>query len=312
MADILPVILPVFILIGAGYLVARLSWMSAQVVDALMVFTQRFAIPCLLFRGIATVDLGVAFRPGLLLSFYSAALICFVLGCVLAAKLFGHRPGVAVAIGFCALFSNSALLGLPITERAYGADALASNFAILSMHAPFLYFIGISTMEYFRADGRGLLSTLKTIGREMSRNTLMMGVFLGLLMNFSGLPFDSGPLRDTVDLMANAALPVALFGLGGVLVRYGMSRDNLPEVLMICLLSLIVHPGIAYLLGAHLFHITQAEMRSAVITAAMAPGINVYIFANIYDRAKATAAASVLIGTALTLVTASLWIIFIG
>jgi malonate transporter len=44
-----------------------------------------------------------------------------------------------VAIGFVPLFANSVLLGLPITERAYGADALAGNFAIISIHAAYCY-----------------------------------------------------------------------------------------------------------------------------------------------------------------------------
>ena len=48
---------------------------------------------------------------------------------------------------FCCLFSNSVLLGLPITERAYGVDALTGNFAIVAMHAPFCYGLGITAME---------------------------------------------------------------------------------------------------------------------------------------------------------------------
>jgi predicted permease len=40
----------------------------------------------------------------------------------------------------------------------------------------------------------------------------------------------------------------------------------------------------------------------------MAPGVNAYIFANMYGHARRVAASSVLIGTALTLVTAWLWL----
>ncbi len=54
-------------------------------------------------------------------------------------------------IGFCCLFSNSVLLGLPITERAYGPDALTGNFAIIAFHAPFCYGLGITAMEIVRA-----------------------------------------------------------------------------------------------------------------------------------------------------------------
>ena len=49
-------------------------------------------------------------------------------------------------------------------------------------------------------------------------------------------------------------------------------------------------------------------MRSAVVTGAMAPGVNAYIFANIYGHAKRVAASSVLLSTALTIVTAWVWL----
>ena len=39
------------------------------------------------------------------------------------------------------------MLGLAITERAYGPDALQANFAIITMHAPFCYGLGITIME---------------------------------------------------------------------------------------------------------------------------------------------------------------------
>ena len=48
--------------------------------------------------------------------------------------------------------------------------------------------------------------------------------------------------------------------------------------------------------------------RSALITAAVAPGINTYVFANIYDRAKRVAASSVLVTTAAALFTVWFWL----
>ena len=117
---ILLVVIPVFLVMGAGFAATRSGVFSSSAVDGLMVFTQSFAIPCLLFRALADLDLGAVFDPRLLLSFYAGAVVSFALGILGARKLFHHRPGEAVAIGFGALFSNSVLLGLPIMEHAYG------------------------------------------------------------------------------------------------------------------------------------------------------------------------------------------------
>jgi len=53
----LDVIVPVFLVLGAGYLVTRAKLFQVAHVDGLMSFTQHFAIPCLLFRATSTLDL---------------------------------------------------------------------------------------------------------------------------------------------------------------------------------------------------------------------------------------------------------------
>ena len=120
MQALLEVILPVFIVIGFGYLSVWRKWFSDAGVDALMRFTQGFAIPCLLFRAIANLDLQTYFNPPILISYYLAATIGFLLAMTLARTVFGRAWPDSVAIGFVCLFSNSVLLGLPITERAFG------------------------------------------------------------------------------------------------------------------------------------------------------------------------------------------------
>jgi malonate transporter and related proteins len=308
--EILVVVLPVFLVIGAGYLATRTGVFSSSAVDGLMVFTQSFAIPCLLFRALADLDLGAVFNPRLLISFYAGAVIAFALGILGARRLFHRRPGEAVAIGFGALFSNSVLLGLPIMERAYGTAALAPNFAIISIHAPVCYLIGITTMEFARADGRSLAETARAVARAMFRNGLMIALALGFVVNLGHIPVP-GPVHGALDMMANSALPAALFGLGGVLTRYAI-RASLAEAGMIAGLSLILHPAIAYFLSHTVFGLSQDFVRSAVMTAAMAPGVNTYVFASMYARGQAQAASAVLLATGLLVLTASAWLALLG
>ena len=153
MAALLDVILPVFLVIGFGYLAVWKGYFSDAGVDGLMKFTQNFAIPCLLFRAISTLDLGQNFDLALLGSFYAGALTGFAAGLLGARFFFGRDWEDSVAIGFCCLFSNSLLLGLPITERAYGVTALEANYAIIAVHSPFCYAVGITAMEIARNRG---------------------------------------------------------------------------------------------------------------------------------------------------------------
>lgn len=306
MLGTLSVVMPVFLLIGAGYLAVWRRLFADSAVDGLMVFTQKFAIPCLLFTGVATLDLGAEFDPWLMLAFYAGSTTNFILGILGARFLFGRPWPDCVAIGFVPLFANSVLLGLPITERAFGADALAANFAIISVHAGFCYLLGITTMEIVRSGGRGGVAMVGKVARAIFSNALMIGIMLGFAVNLSGLPIP-GVLRDALDLMIRAALPAALFGLGGILYRYKPEGD-VAIVAFVCGLALILHPAITYTLGAGVAGLTEAQLRSAVVTAAMAPGINSYLFSDMYGVARRVAATSVLVGTALSVLTATAWI----
>ena len=308
MNALLEVILPVFVVIGFGYAAARVGVFTAEMIDNVMRFAQTFAVPCLLFRSVATLDLGTAFDPGLMLSFYIGAYACFAVG-FLGAKVLFRRPTTdAVAIGFVCLFSNSLLLGLPITERAYGPDALAGNYAILSIHAPMFYAFGIVLMEAVRHHGTGLsvAAIAAKALRAIFSNALVLGITAGLAVNITNLPLPVS-VFDGIDLLASAAIPTALFGLGGVLTRYRPEGDRL-TIAMVCAISLILHPAITYTLGRFAFGIDTAQLRSAVMTAAMAPGVNAYLFAAMYGVAMRVAASAVLLATAASIVTIWGWL----
>jgi predicted permease len=165
-------------------------------------------------------------------------------------------------------------------------------------------------MELARTDHRGVLDTARAVARAMFRNALMIGLALGFAVNLGHLPFP-GPVRGAVDMMANAALPAALFGLGGVLTRYAI-RASLAEAGMIAALSLVLHPALTYGLGQGVFHLGPAFLRSAVVTAAMAPGVNAYVFASLYSRGQAQAASAVLLATGLSVLTVSFWLAILG
>ncbi len=307
--SLIDVILPVFLVIGAGYATTRAGYFKSEHVDGIMRFTQGFAIPCLLFRAIADLDLSASFDPALLVSFYSAAFVCFLAGVCGARVIFKRDWEDSIAIGFCCLFSNSVLLGLPITERAYGAENLTGNYAIVAFHSPFCYGVGITAMEIVRNRGSGGIKTVTSVLNAMFRNVLILGIALGFIVNLTGFV-----IPETVDsalsLVIRAALPGALFALGGVLVQYRPEGD-LKAIFYVCTISLLLHPVLMWTFGKTV-SLQQDLFRSGVLTAAMAPGFNGYIFANMYGRAKRVAASSVLIATGLSLFTVWGWLIVLG
>ena len=307
MGLLLDVILPVFVVIGFGYGMAKWGGMAETAVDALMRFSQGIAVPCLLFRQISLLDLKTSFDPGLITSFYAGAFLCFAAGFFGAWKLFGRPLEEAVTTGFACMFSNSLLLGLSITERAYGTAALTGNYAIIALHSPMFYAFGITLMELVRSHGQGLTAgalTLKVLKAIFSQS-LVLAISLGFIVNLLHLPLP-GALDAATDMLGKAGLPTALFGLGGVLYRYRPEGDK-GLITLIVGVSLLLHPTVTYGLG-RLFQLDVASLRSATITAAMPPGANAYLFAHLYAVGRRANASAVLIATALSIGTAWVWL----
>ena len=305
MQALLDVILPVFLVVGFGYIVVWRKVFSTAAVDGLMSYTQNFAIPCLLFMALIKIDLGQAYSFRLMGSYYIGAASGFALGFLGARYIFKRSAEDSVAIGFVSLFSNSVMMGLAITERAYGVDALVANFAIVSLHAPFCYFVGITAMEIAKSDGDSISQVALNVGKSMMKNALFIAILLGLLVNIADVALPQAFL-DGTNMVATTALPAALFGMGGVLYQYRPEGD-FGAIAWVVGISLLVHPAIVWSLG-QLWGLSVSELRSAVLTSAMAPGINCYIFASMYNRAKRVAASGVLIATALSVLTIWCWL----
>jgi predicted permease len=260
-----------------------------------------------LFRAIWTLDLGNSFELPLMISFYTGTVTGFLAGLFAGRFVFKRGWEDAVAIGFTCLFANSMLLGLAITERAYGSDALSSNYAIVAIHSPIGYGIGITAMEIARAHTNGTRAKElpATVLRAMLRNALIVGIAFGAIFNFLNVEMPK-PFTDALDMVIRTALPAALFAMGGVLCQYRPQGD-MRVILFVCAVSLVLHPTITWVLGSS-FGLSHDAFRSAVVTAAMAPGINAYVFANMYGRARRVAASSVLVATGLSTVTAWFWL----
>ena len=305
------IIIPVFIIIALGYLSTLFKFLKISEIQILTKFAQNIALPCLLFVNIYQLDLVSVFSLNLLLTFYISAGISFIIG-ILGGYYFLKSLTNSIPIGFCCLFSNSLLLGLPITELALGTEALESNFIIVAFHAPFCYLLGISAMEISINGNQNLLIAYKKILKSILSNALTLGIILGFLFNVSHLPMPYF-LIDALKLLSTAGIPIALFALGGVLTQYKEKVINsLPHSIMIAFISLFIQPLLTVYFGRNIFIITEEELRSAIITAAMAPGVNAFTFSNMYQKSIEIAASSVILCTAISIFSSAFWITYIN
>ena len=303
---LLQIVAPVFLVVAAGYAAIRSRLLPDAGVDPMVRTTVSVLMPSLLFLAMLRVDLGTAVDARAVAAFFGAITVGFFLALGLSRLVWRRRPGETIAVGFSAFFGNVVMLGIPISARAYGDEVSAAVFGLIAFHGTYNYFVGFVAMEMIRRDRTSVFAGFRRAFVTTVKNPLMIGLLGGIAVNLSGLSLP-GVLLDALDMLAAAALPVALFSLGGVLTRYRL-RDEIAEALMVSAVSLLALPALAWTLAQDVFGLPPEFVRAIVILAAMPPGLNGYVFASLYDRAVGTAANAMLIGTVLSIGTITFWL----
>jgi len=302
-------VLPIFAIIGLGILSVRVGLMTDAHIDAIDRFVFNLAMPALLFHALARTELPETLPWGLWLSFYSAMLICWVLGVLLARTVLRRPFSDAVIIGFGGGQGNTVMLGIPIILTAFGDEAGVPLFFLLAFHGLILITLATLVLEMGRHAGSGAgerpsaWKVLRDGLATTARNPVILGLGLGLIYGQLGLGLPA-PVDRSLELFGGAAIPCALFVLGGMLTRYQV-RKSLSAVAVTAGMKLIVHPALVLVLAAFVFRLPPLWIATATTLAAMPTGVYSSILANRFRAAPDAASSSVVLATALSLVTIS-------
>jgi predicted permease len=218
------------------------------------------------------------------------------LGLVLSRQFFGRKPGEATVGAMTSSYVNSANLGIPVAIQVLGDAAFLTGVLLFQV----LVITPLVLTLLDRDADRGLrparLATLPL------RNPVILGLAAGTLCSALGWyppPAIAGPLS----LLGNAAVPAALVALGLSLTVHGRGAvGERTEVLWLSILKLLVQPLLAYLFGL-LAQLRPADLLALVVCAALPTAQNAYIFAREYGQADSVARGTVIVSTALSMLT---------
>ncbi|ADZ68672.1 AEC family transporter [Polymorphum gilvum] len=313
--QILSIVLPVFVLVGIGYVAARTGILSRSVGEALGEYVYVIAVPVLLFRTLATSSAHEASPWALWLVYFVGAAVTWTAATLIVRRGFGREARAGVIAGMSAAFANTAMVGIPLISAVFGEAGLVPLFLILSVHMPVATVATAILMERAAAlDGVGAarppLEILRTVLANLATNPIVIAIGCSVLWRLTGLPVE-GLFADVLGRIAATTLPVALLSLGMSMVLYGI-RGNLAPGLILSLLKVGVMPALVYVLAAHVAGLPPLWVGVATLTAACPTGINAFIFANRYGTGHAMSANSITITTAGAVLTTGLWVLFLG
>lgn len=308
MVEIFTIIAPVFAIMFLGYGLGKTSLFPDKSSDILITFVWYVAIPALMFRAIASADLPTASELLLVVAYYGSLLLLYAIALLVSKLLFKLTPAEQGIFALSSCFANGGFIGIPLMEGAFGDEGVRLLLVILSFHS--LTLLTTTTLIVERAlsvpgEGGVLRKTMRSIGQ----NPLLIALALGLTWSGLQLPFPNW-LDKMLALPAASAPPVGLFAAGMALSNVKIAGD-LKQALTAVGFKLLLLPVMVFVAVTYVIPLPPLWAGVAVLTSALPSGMVAYTFGSHYQTGARRAATTVMISTAVSVLTLSAALLFI-
>jgi predicted permease len=302
MAVLFSIVLPIFALIGAGWLARYFGWMGPAGAYEMNRFVVYLGMPALLFQIMAKASWSQLDQPGFIGAFGLGS------GLIYAATVaVRRRRGGALADasleGLNAAYANVGFIGFPLCLAAFGPSSMAPVTITSILTVCVLFGVAVTVVELGVSEGGGGWKIARKVGLSLLKNPMLLAPLLGALYADFGPPLPEGPNRF-LTLLANAASPCALVALG-LFIGELRSRPPLPALSAQVALKLIGQPALTWALAHWVFALPPTMTAIAVVLAALPTGTGPFMLANMYQREASGSAGSILASTILSIITIS-------
>ena len=300
------VVLPIFALIFAGWLVRRIGVLGQHATRELNRFVVYLALPALLFKIVADADWHSLWQPGFTAAFGIGTTVVFVLTVLLRLRHHGHLADAALD-GLNGGYANTGFIGFPLAVSVFGQAGLTPALLATLITVCALFAVALVLVEFgLQAETRNgsLLATLGKVAGSLARNPLLVAPILGALVLISGQKLPA-PAETFLTLLGDAASPCALVTLGVFLAdkREGTSPIQVGGVVQLVALKLLLQPLLVWLLATQVFALAPDITRMAVLMATLPTGTGPFMVAEFYRREASTTSMVILASTILSLLT---------
>ena len=299
---------PLFLLVLVGYGLMRFGDWPSSVADALSRFVFSVAMPALLFNLMSDFSKLPPVDARLLIAYFGGCLISFILARLIAWKVFG-LDGVGQSVfALGGIFSNNVLLGIPLAKLTLGDDALPSAALVITFNALTLWTMVTISVEWARNGSLSLRGFGKTT-LNVLKNPLVSGILLGVAFGMTGLTLPH-LIKEPLNLISSATMPLALIALGMGLAEYGI-KQGWQISAGITFVKLVIQPltvwAIAVLIG-----LPTLETRTVVLLASISTGVNVYLMSRQFKAIEGPVASALVLTTIIAALTVPLLLTLTG
>lgn len=303
MSDVFGLILPLFGLIGLGFLAGRLSHQPLEALGWLSTFVIYFALPALFFKLLSVTPVEklaswsfIATNIGVTFAVFAATL---------SIGLVATRGVLAEATiqGLAGAYGNIGYMGPSIAILALGEQA-AVPVALIFCFENLMHFVNAPGLMALAGRTQGGLArvTADVLGKIVF-HPFILATMAGVGAAYMGVA-PPAPIERLIAYLAQAAAPCALFAMGVTMALRPHKR--VPGALAyIVPMKLVVHPAAMYLALTAVGGLDPVWVEAAVLLAALPTATNVFVIAQQYGIWVERASAAILVTTLASVVTVS-------
>ncbi len=306
MLQIIESVIPVFLVIGVGYILRTGRWLPEGSPSGLSWFIFHVSVPALLFRNISKTDVTAVldFSPVLTVMVVSVGLSISAL--IITSKILPQRRGV---ISQGTYRSNMVFVGLPVLQNILGSESELMGIVsvIIGFTIPVYNFLAVIILYYPLRKNRSNSNVRSRFIQDILMNPLILSSLAGLFVSAIGGTYPNFVDR-TLEMLGRLAAPLALVSVGLSLDIF-RAKGEFFTALIVSICKLILYPGLVY--GGLVFLEVPEEIVFSVVILMSAPtAVASHIMAREMGGDEELSASIVVVSTLFSIITMTGWLVY--
>jgi malonate transporter and related proteins len=298
MVTLFVIVLPIFALVGAGWVSRRFGVLGPAAATEINRFVVWLALPALMFEITAKASWHDLDKPAFIATFFAGCLAIFA-ATVAVQRLRGRGLAQAGVDGLTAGYANVGFIGFPLLTASFAAATLPLGGLASIITVCALFAVAIAVVEAGVATAASPGGIAISVIKGLARNPLVISPIAGAMVLATHISLPSG-IDRFLSLLAQAASPAALVSLGAFVADKTNRVDWTVTPLVAA--KLIGQPLVTWLLALFAFHLAPRDAAVAIILSALPTGTGPYMIADLYGCDGRSVANGVLLSTILSIV----------
>ena len=286
-------ILSIVLMIGVGYVLKRIDFLSEKDIGSLNNIVVYVLMPCMIFYALYSADMSLLPVLGILpFVIFIASVGSGVISYIVLKRLhYDDKKLWSVLV--TVMIANTAFMGYPVNLGVFGNSGfLRAIFCDLATTCMFLILSFVLMLKFG--------GTVKTALKKILLFPPLWAVVLGISFNLLNIPI--GPVLDkTIGYLGDGAIPLIMISLGLSINLDGLTRSK-SMVIFTSIIKLAVFPLIAFVVVS-LLGLADLQHDIGIIEAAMPSGMLSLVLAITYKLDYELTSDCILINTVISLIT---------